>query len=80
MRPDPRQREDQREEHKDHRRDNSRFFERLLSAARAERRLAARSAESRRHVPALSRLQKDNQDQEQTDQNENKFESYDQQG
>jgi hypothetical protein len=51
-----------------------------LSAARAERRLAARSAESGRNVPALSRLQKDHQDQEQTDQNENNFESYDQQG
>jgi hypothetical protein len=75
MRPDPRQREEQREKHKDHRRDDSRFFERLLSAARAESRLASRSAESRRHITALPRLQKDHQDQEQADQNENNFEN-----
>jgi len=80
MRPDPRQRENQGEEHKEHRRDNSRFFERLLSAARAESRLAARSAESRRHIPALPGLQKDHQDQEQADDNENNFENYEKQG
>ena len=79
MRPEPRQREDQREQHKEHRRNHSRFFERLLSAARAESRLATRSAESRRNIPALPRLQNDHQDQEQTVQNENNFEIYEQQ-
>jgi hypothetical protein len=75
MSADTRQRENQREKHKEHRRDYGRFFERLLSAARAESRLAARSAESRRHISALPRLQQNNQDQEQTDDNENYFKS-----
>ena len=78
MSSEPRQRKKQREEHKDHCRDHCRFFERLLSPARAESRLAARSAESRRHISAFSRLQQDNQNQKDADQNEYKFENDDQ--
>ncbi len=71
FRSDARNRKHQRQEHKEQRRHHGRLFKRLLRAARAESRLAARSAESRRHVASLSRLQKNNQDQKGANQNEN---------
>lgn len=53
-------------QHEENGRNRSRFGERRGRAARAERRLAALSTESRRDVPGLTALQEDNNNQKQT--------------